>query len=85
MVGSSSGGYAAVLFGSLLHAERVFSFNGYFDLAPETEMEDAARINPLLLSTVRERPGTGAFLPPGPFSACGDPRLYISTPRLFSH
>lgn len=48
MAGSSAGGYAAALFGSLLGAERVFSFNGYFDLVPETEVEGAARVNPLL-------------------------------------
>lgn len=81
MVGSSSGGYAAVLFGSLLHAERVFSFNGYFDLAPETEMEDAARINPLLVRYGND-PERAPFLPPGPFSACGDPVYYFHS--LFS-
>ncbi|PHK18783.1 hypothetical protein VF12_39280 [Nostoc linckia z15] len=31
-VGSSAGGYAAVLFGSLLEAEKIYSFNGQFEL-----------------------------------------------------
>lgn len=31
-IGSSAGGYAAVLFGSLLSAKRVFSFNGQFEI-----------------------------------------------------
>lgn len=31
-LGSSSGGYAAVLYGSLLNAEKVLSFNGQFEL-----------------------------------------------------
>lgn len=31
-IGSSAGGYAAVLYGSLLNAKRVFSFNGQFEL-----------------------------------------------------
>ncbi|MBB3839610.1 hypothetical protein FHS57_003619 [Runella defluvii] len=31
-IGSSAGGYAAVLYGSLLSAERVFSFNGQFEI-----------------------------------------------------
>ena len=32
MIGSSAGGYAAVLFGSLLKSEYIFSFNGQFKL-----------------------------------------------------
>ena len=39
--GSSAGGYAAVLFGLLLHAERIFSFSGQFILSDIEE-------NPLL-------------------------------------
>jgi len=31
-IGSSAGGYAAVLYGSLLSAKRVFSFNGQFEV-----------------------------------------------------
>lgn len=31
-IGSSAGGYAAMLFGSMLNAERVYSFNAQFDL-----------------------------------------------------
>jgi len=32
LVGSSAGGYAAVLYGSLLSAEKIFSFNGQMEL-----------------------------------------------------
>jgi len=32
LVGSSAGGFASVLYGSLLKAERVFSFNGQFEI-----------------------------------------------------
>ena len=32
-IGSSAGGYAAVLYGSLLHAEKVLTFNGQFEIA----------------------------------------------------
>ena len=81
MVGSSSGGYAAVLFGSLLHAERVFSFNGYFDLAPETEMEDAARINPLLVRYGND-PERAPFYRLAPFLHAGTPVYYFHS--LFS-
>lgn len=77
MAGSSSGGYAAVLFGSLLHAERVFSFNGYFDLAPETDMEDAARINPLLVR-YRNDPERAPFYRLAPF-------LHERTPVYYFH
>ena len=77
MVGSSSGGYAAVLFGSLLHAERVFSFNGYFDLAPETEMEDATRINPLLVRYGND-PERAPFYRLAPF-------LHAETPVYYFH
>jgi len=31
-VGSSAGGFASVIFGQLLHAERIFSFNGQFEI-----------------------------------------------------
>src|ERR1700733_6386224 len=46
-VGSSAGGYAAVVYGQLLNAERIYSFNGQYELASllnrSTEM-----INPIL-------------------------------------
>ena len=32
ILGSSAGGYAAVLLGSLLKSDRVLTFNGQFDL-----------------------------------------------------
>lgn len=37
-VGASSGGYAAILFGIKLHAEKIYSFSGQISL--ETEIED---------------------------------------------
>lgn len=77
MVGSSAGGYAAVLFGSLLRAERVFSFNGYFDLGPETEMEHAAKINPLLVR-YRNDPERAPFYRLAPF-------LHERTPVYYFH
>lgn len=36
-IGASSGGYAAVLFGSLLQAKKIFSFSGQFNLTSEIE------------------------------------------------
>ncbi len=45
-VGSSAGGYAAILFGCLLNAERVVSFSGQFSL--ESLMDQDPGQNPLL-------------------------------------
>lgn len=46
-VGSSAGGYAAVLFGSMLCSETIFTFNGQFSL--ETLLETSSeRIDPLI-------------------------------------
>lgn len=47
MVGSSAGGYAAILYGCLLNAEKVFAFNAQFELSsllPKGEL-----INPILI------------------------------------
>lgn len=46
-VGSSAGGYAACLYGSLLGAERVLSFNGQFEVDTQLRDTDAFE-NPLL-------------------------------------
>ena len=46
-VGSSAGGYAAVLYGSLLSAIRVFSFNGQFEVNSQLKSSNAL-IDPLL-------------------------------------
>ncbi|MDD2799753.1 MAG: hypothetical protein PHV20_14280 [Bacteroidales bacterium] len=46
-MGSSAGGYAAVLFGSFLHAERIYTFNGQFSLYSLLETSTEA-INPTL-------------------------------------
>ncbi len=50
-IGSSAGGYAAVLYGSLLSAKRVFSFNGQFEVKSllKTSTPD---IDPLLFRNV---------------------------------
>lgn len=48
-VGSSAGGYAATLFGSLLEAERVFNFSGQFSLFKHIEPEDIRIEHPLLV------------------------------------
>lgn len=47
-VGVSSGGYAAVLYGSLLKADKIFSFNGQFNLEKLIEDEDVLKKNPVL-------------------------------------
>lgn len=46
-VGSSAGGYAAILYGSWLGAERIFSFNAQFELNSLLEY-NAAEKNPIL-------------------------------------
>ena len=47
-VGSSAGGFAAVLFGSLLGADRILAFNPQFTLSPFLEDKDCPVLNPLL-------------------------------------
>lgn len=47
-VGSSAGGYAAVLFGCLLRAERVLAFNPQFSLSFLIREPTASRVNPVL-------------------------------------
>jgi hypothetical protein len=47
-VGSSAGGFAAVLFGCLLGASHVFSFSGQFSLWHLLENERNRRLNPTL-------------------------------------
>lgn len=46
-VGSSSGGYAAVLFGSMLYASEVFSFNGQF-LLEDLILTSSENIDPII-------------------------------------
>ena len=46
-IGSSAGGYAAILYGSLLKAERVIAFNAQFELRSLLSREDEAK-NPLV-------------------------------------
>jgi hypothetical protein len=46
-IGSSAGGYAAVLFGSLLLAKRVYTFNGQFEL-DSLLLTSNRKIDPLL-------------------------------------
>lgn len=48
-VGSSAGGYAATLFGTLLQAERVFNFSGQFSLWHSLKEEDKRQRNPILV------------------------------------
>ncbi|MDO6764797.1 hypothetical protein [Agarivorans sp. 1_MG-2023] len=45
-VGSSAGGYAAVMFGDICSAKKIFSFSGQFNLSREASMEK----NPILAS-----------------------------------
>lgn len=47
MVGSSAGGYAAILYGSMLGAEKVLAFNSQFELASLLSRSDE-NTNPLL-------------------------------------
>lgn len=46
-LGSSAGGYAAVLFGSLLNAERIYTFNGQFQIGNLLQTSVEA-INPII-------------------------------------
>lgn len=48
-VGSSAGGYAAVLYGSLLRAERILSFNGQMELNSLLETSNEL-VNPIIFS-----------------------------------
>lgn len=50
-LGSSAGGYAAVLFGCLLQAERVFSFSGQFSLFHGLNNEMIRREQPFLVES----------------------------------
>lgn len=47
-IGCSAGGYAAVLFGCLLKAERILAFNPQFSLAYILEDVAFSRVNPIL-------------------------------------
>lgn len=47
-VGVSSGGYAAVLYGSLLKADKIFSFNGQFNLERLMNNDEVLKKNPVL-------------------------------------
>jgi len=51
-IGSSAGGYAAVLYGSLLSANRVFSFNGQFELCTLLETSNP-QTDPLLFRNAK--------------------------------
>ncbi len=46
-IGSSAGGYAAVLFGQLLNAETIFSFNGQFMLS-DLLFSSNEKLNPII-------------------------------------
>lgn len=46
-VGSSAGGYAAVLYGCLLNAEKVFAFNAQFELS--SLLPKGEQVNPILI------------------------------------
>ncbi|MGD2183193.1 hypothetical protein [Lusitaniella coriacea] len=48
-VGSSAGGYAATLFGTLLEATRIFNFSGQFSLWHSLKEEEKRKSNPILL------------------------------------
>jgi hypothetical protein len=50
-IGSSAGGYAAVLFGQLLSAQSIFAFNGQFQLLDLLETTNE-KINPILFRNV---------------------------------
>lgn len=47
-LGSSAGGFAAVLFGQLLNAECIFTFNGQFEIASLLEKPNAEIIDPVI-------------------------------------
>jgi hypothetical protein len=48
-VGSSAGGYAAVLFGCLLNASRVLNFSGQYSLLDFLQTEEGRALNPTLV------------------------------------
>ena len=54
MVGSSAGGYAAVLFGSILNSEYVFSFNGQFQLYDLLETSNES-IDPVIFRNKKNK------------------------------
>lgn len=47
-LGSSAGGFAAVLFGQLLNAECIFTFNGQFEIASLLNKPNAEIIDPVI-------------------------------------
>jgi hypothetical protein len=47
MLGSSAGGFASVIYGQLLKAERIYTFNGQFEILSLLDSTDE-KINPLL-------------------------------------
>ncbi len=53
-VGSSAGGYAAVIYGQQLNAEMIFSFNGQFELKSLLENSNE-RIDPLIFRKINEK------------------------------
>lgn len=48
LIGSSAGGYISVIMGQMLKAERIYSFNGQFELVSLLEKKDTETVNPIL-------------------------------------
>lgn len=48
MVGSSAGGFISVILGQLLNAERIYSFNGQFELHSQVSKPLASQMDPIL-------------------------------------
>ena len=53
-VGSSSGGFAAVTYGQLLNAERIYSFNGTFEIRSKLDFSTEA-INPIIFRNLENK------------------------------
>ncbi len=47
-VGSSAGGFISVILGQLLNAERIYTFNGQFEILSLLDKPDAEQIDPIL-------------------------------------
>jgi hypothetical protein len=63
MGGVSSGGFAAVLFGRLVGARRVFSLAGQFSLQPVLDDQNGRALNPLVAAAASD-PALRPFLEP---------------------
>jgi len=53
-IGSSAGGYAATLFGNILHGERIFSFNGQMEIGSLIK-DSSPSVDPLVFKYVNDR------------------------------